>query len=217
MTVTLTRPEGASPSSGSPQPPRYGLAMLVVATVVGMLLGLAVGVVALRPSPPGDTSPEAGFARDMSLHHGQAVEMGMIAAAQATLPEVRALAEDIALTQQGQIGMMQQWLREWGLLPTGSEPIMAWMGEQHAVTEGRMPGMASQAEMAALRAAEGLEADRLFVELMIIHHVGGIHMVDAILAVSDHPEVVFLAEAMKLGQEKELTVLRDLQDRIAAQ
>ena len=94
---------------------------------------------------------------------------------------------------------------------------MAWMGEQHAVTEGRMPGMASQAEMAALRAAEGLEADRLFVELMIIHHVGGIHMVDAILAVSDHPEVVFLAEAMKLGQEKELTVLRDLQDRIAAQ
>src|SRR5690606_31701456 len=196
---------------------RYSVAMLAVATVVGMLIGLAVGVLALRPSPPGDTSPEAGFARDMSLHHGQAVEMGMIAAAQATLPEVRALAEDIALTQQGQIGMTQQWLREWALLPTGSEPIMAWMGEQHAVTEGRMPGMASQEEMAALRAAEGLEVDRLFVELMIIHHVGGIHMVDAILEVTEHPEVRFLAEAMKLGQEKELTVLRDIQERIAAE
>ena len=141
----------------------------------------------------------------------------MIAASRATLPEVRALGEDIALTQQGQIGMMQQWLRDWGLLPTGSEPPMAWIGDEHAVTEGRMPGMATQEQMAALRAAEGLEVDRLFLELMIAHHVGGIHMVDAVLAASDHPEVEFLAGSMKAGQEKELTVMRDLLDRVEAQ
>lgn len=216
MTLTLTHSESAA-TAPDPQRPRYGVAMLLVAAVVGVLVGLALGLV-MRPDTPGDTSPEAGFARDMALHHGQAVEMGMIAAAQATLPEVRALGEDIALTQQGQIGMMQQWLRDWDLLPTGSEPLMAWMGERHAVTEGqRMPGMASPEEMATLRAAEGLEVDRLFVELMITHHVGGIHMVDAVLAASDHPEVEFLADAMKVGQEKELVVLRDLRDRIAAQ
>ena len=214
MTVTMARPDVAA-AAAEPRRRRYGVAMLVFANLVGVLVGLAVGTLVLRPATPGDDSPEAGFARDMSLHHGQAVEMGMIAAARATLPEVRSLGEDIALTQQSQIGMMQHWLRDWDLLPTGSQPPMAWMeGGEQMVTDGRMPGMATPEQMAALRAAEGLEVDRLFLELMITHHLGGIHMVDAVLAASDHPEVEYLAGGMKATQEKELTVLRDLLERV---
>lgn len=212
LTVSET---GAPTGAGSPRRRRVGLAALVLATVVGVLVGLAAGVLVLRPTTPDDSSAEAGFARDMSLHHGQAVEMGMIAADRATLPEVRSLGGDIALTQQAQIGMMQQWLREWSLLPTGAEPPMAWMPDgREAVVDGLMAGMATPEQMAALRTAEGSEVDRLFLELMITHHLGGIHMVDGILAESDHAEVRFLASAMKDGQQKELQVLRDLQPAV---
>ncbi|XBQ15757.1 MAG: DUF305 domain-containing protein [Oceanicaulis sp.] len=45
-----------------------------------------------------------------------------------------------------------------------------------------MPGMLSPNQMAALRAAEGGEFDRLFLEGMIVHHQGAIDMVEALLA-----------------------------------
>ena len=41
-----------------------------------------------------------------------------------------------------------------------------------------MPGMATEAEVARLAAATGVEADRLFLTLMIRHHQGAIAMVD---------------------------------------
>ena len=50
---------------------------------LGVLFGfLAVGAILLflvgRTTTPTDTSPEAGFARDMATHHAQAVEMAFI-------------------------------------------------------------------------------------------------------------------------------------------
>jgi uncharacterized protein (DUF305 family) len=185
--------------------------MLVLATVAGLLLGYAVAVLTLRPSTPGDTSPEAGFARDMTIHHDQAVTMSMISYQRATQLSVRTVGEDIAGNQQGQIGMMQQWLRDWGLLPTGAVPPMSWMPDGAAALEnGLMPGMATPEELAELRAATGVEVDRLFLELMIDHHLGGIHMVDGILAVSDHEDVRWLAQTQKNGQQQEINLMRRL-------
>lgn len=192
-------------------PQRYGVGMLVLATVAGLLLGYAVAVLTLRPSTPGDTSPEAGFARDMTIHHDQAVTMSMISYQRATQLSVRTVGEDIAGNQQGQIGMMQQWLRDWGLLPTGAVPPMSWMPDGAAALEnGLMPGMATPEELAELRAATGVEVDRLFLELMIDHHLGGIHMVDGILAVSDHEDVRWLAQTQKNGQQQEINLMRRL-------
>lgn len=194
---------------------RPGLPLLVTAVVAALLVGFAAGMLAFRPAAtPGDTSAEAGFARDMITHHDQAVEMGVIAYTQATLPEVRQLGYDIAMTQQGEIGMMQQWLREWGLNPNRSEPAMAWMPDGDAMAGVPMPGMATREEMSQLREAEGLEVDGTFLELMILHHLGGIHMVDGVLELSDDPEVTWLAGMMKTNQQGELSVLRDLQQRV---
>src|SRR5215475_6201306 len=102
-----------------------GKARWIVAAAIALAL-LAVGYLGgvLTPSltAPGDNSPEAGFARDMSVHHAQAVQMSMIEAQSGTMPEVRGLAQTIALTQQAQIGMMTVWLQDWHLNPTGSGP-----------------------------------------------------------------------------------------------
>jgi uncharacterized protein (DUF305 family) len=207
--------EPAEPAAGGP-PRRFGPATLALAVVAALLAGFAVGVLTLRPpATPSDTSPEAGFARDMITHHDQAVEMGMIAYTRAELPEVRQVGYDIAMTQQGEIGMMNQWLREWDLLPTGTEPPMAWMPDGEAMAGTPMPGMATRDQMAELREAEGTEVDRRFLELMIAHHLGGIHMIDGVLELTEHPEVTWLADLMKRGQQYELDLLRDLQRRVA--
>jgi uncharacterized protein (DUF305 family) len=201
-----------------PPPGRsFGLGILILAVVASLLAGFAVAFLLLRPDPaPDDTSAEAGFARDMITHHDQAVTMGMIAYRNATDPEVRQVGYDLAMTQQGEIGMMHQWLREWDLSPTGTQPRMAWMGGEFSggPAGGLMPGMASAEQLTGLREAQGSEVDRLFLELMTTHHLGGLHMVDAVLELTDHPEVTWLAEVMRNGQQKELQVLSDLEARL---
>jgi uncharacterized protein (DUF305 family) len=86
---------------------------------------------------------EAGFLRDMAVHHAQAVEMSMIVHEKSDDPEIVYLASDIALTQHGQIGYMQAWLRDWHLSPTSTQQPMAWMPDSAgSVVNGLMPGMA---------------------------------------------------------------------------
>ncbi|MGC4803481.1 DUF305 domain-containing protein [Micromonospora sp. DT233] len=220
MTVptTLDRDadEAPAPDEGGRGPARrFGLLALAAAVVVGLLLGYAGGLLTPKLTRPGDASAEAGFARDMSTHHAQAVEMGLIAFQRGTDPEVVSVGGDIATGQQGEIGTMQGWLRSWGLDPTGSQPRMAWMPDgEAAVRNGLMPGMATPEEMAKLRAAQGRELDVLFLQMMERHHLGGVHMIDGILDVSDEDDVVRTAQTMKNTQQTDLTNLRAALNRL---
>jgi uncharacterized protein (DUF305 family) len=161
-------------------------------------------------STPGDGSPEAGFARDMSTHHGQAVEMALIAWQRASQPETRTMAYATATTQQAQVGMMQTWLSTWHLSPASAAAPMAWIpgGAEMLGADGRMPGMASTTELAQLQAAQGKQVDILFCQLMIRHHLGGVHMIDAVLARSHRTEVLDLAQNMKDSQQAEVTTMQ---------
>jgi uncharacterized protein (DUF305 family) len=213
-------PETGTPRDGVPVaerriPWRVGLIGLAVAVVAAALLGYAGGWLTPKLTHPGDTSVEAGFARDMSSHHAQAVELGMLAHEKSTNPEVRLLGADIALTQQAQIGMMQTWLRDWNLGPTGSQPRMAWMPDGGGtIRDGLMPGMATEAEMAQLRAATGNDFDLLFLRLMRQHHLGGIHMAQAAEERAGDGDVRWLAETMVNGQQREITDIQNLLARL---
>ena len=186
----------------------------LIAGALAALLLLGVGFAAgwLVPNyltRPGDTSADAGFARDMSLHHAQAVEMGMVAYRKAQDGELRIIGYDIATTQQYQIGMMQTWLDEWHLSPTGSEPAMSWMsdGKAAVLPDGRMPGMATNEEIDKLKGTSGKDFDILFCQLMLRHHLGGIHMADEAIKLVKDPRVRQLAEQIKQGQQLEVTTL----------
>jgi uncharacterized protein (DUF305 family) len=191
----------------------YSTAGLAIMLVIGLALGYSAGLLTPRGhSTPGETSAEAGFARDMSRHHAQAVAMGMIEYQKGSNLAVRELGRDIALTQQAQIGMMDQWLRDWDLGANGTAAPMSWMPDgQTTLDNGLMPGMATPEEMTALQNANGTDTDRLFLQMMIKHHLGGIHMVDGVLKVSDNPDVVYLAQSMKTGQQGEITAMQELQ------
>jgi uncharacterized protein (DUF305 family) len=168
-------------------------AALVTVIAAGLLAlggGLAVALGIGRTEQPAADSVDAGFARDMSRHHLQAVEMANLAAGRSTDPEVLLLAFDIASTQTNQAGRMQGWLTLWGL-PLTSGDTMGWMDD--AAMSGHdmsghdmpssgsadgavMPGMATEAELAQLRSLSGTPFDVMFLQLMIRHHQGGLEM-----------------------------------------
>jgi uncharacterized protein (DUF305 family) len=189
----------------------------VLAAVLLLGIGFAAGWFTPGLTTPGNDSAEAGFARDMSAHHAQAVAMSMIAVEDATNPDVRQLAYAIALTQQAQIGMMSTWLQDWKLLPTGTEKPMSWMPDgQQALVNGLMPGMATTEQINQLTEAKGAQADVLFCQLMLRHHLGGIHMVEGILAVTHDSQVKTLAAAMLSGQQSEVLTLQNLLKTLGA-
>lgn len=200
----------------------------VAAGILVLALAYIGGLVTPSLRAPGDNSPEAGFARDMSAHHAQAVTMSMTiwqaplltdtpADADAS-SQVHGLASDIALAQQQQIGEMAVWLQDWHLQPTGSQPHMAWMPDgQQALVNGLMPGMATTDQMNQLSTDTGKAQYVLYLQLMLRHHQGGIHMVEGILAESSNSQVRALAETMKQGQLLEVSLMEELLTELGAQ
>jgi len=182
------------------------LPALLLVALVAALVGAALASLLVGGSPA-DDSLEAGFARDMLVHHAQAAEMAEIVRDNTQDDEVRLLASDIAITQQGQIGQLEGWLAVWGLSPTRTGPAMAWMGHP---TEGRMPGMASPEKIQGLREASSDEVDVRFLQLMIPHHQAALPMAEAARDSSDRLEVVRLAGAIANAQEAEIATMKDM-------
>jgi uncharacterized protein (DUF305 family) len=176
-------------------------AVLVAAAIAAVVLWF------LWPRTPGEGSAEAGFLRDMSIHHDQAVEMALIIRDRTEDPQLHALATDIVLTQEAEIGTMTGWLLEWDLSLTGSEPAMTWMG--HAM-EGPMPGMASPEDIQQLRDLPVPEAEALFLRLMIRHHAAGIDMAEACLDRCDDDDVLRLSHGIVNSQNAEINTMQTM-------
>lgn len=195
-----------------------------VAAVVALLVGLGGGWLLFAPRYPGDDSVEAGFARDMSEHHDQAIEMSLIILGKTQSEDVRVLATDIMTGQGVQVGRMQGWLVAWDLPSARPSPQrMTWMGGEHAngptdLPDGvSMPGMATPEEIAALEAAEGEAAEVLYLQLMLTHHISGIEMADAGMRMSGDTDVIQLARSMGVGQTAEMDLIISMLDNRGAE
>ena len=118
------------------------------------------------------TASDAQFMRGMIPHHKQALEMSRLAPDRTNSPELLEIAGKIEAAQGDEIAFMEQWLTSRG------ESI----DQSHAHTgHHTMKGMATEAQMASLAAASGVEFDRQFLSLMIAHHEGAIDMVEALM------------------------------------
>lgn len=166
---------------------------------------------------PSAESADAGFARDMAVHHQQAVEMSYIVRDRTDDEEVRRLAYDIAQTQANQRGMMLGWLDLWGLPKVSSEPPMTWM-DMGGMASGKdgalMPGMATNSEMKKLGELDGKQAEVFYLQLMTDHHKGGIHMAEGCVAKCQVGVEKRLAQGMVDAQQSEISLMADmLKDR----
>lgn len=186
--------------------------ILALSVSVVLLFGLSI-FLWLSAREPGNNSAEAGFSRDMIVHHAQAVEMSEIVRDRTENDRIKTLATDIALTQQAQIGQMQGWLNLWDLPVAGPEPAMAWMGMSQ---DGMMPGMAAQDKINQLSTLPPDEANRLFLQLMIPHHEAAIPMSEAVLDDTDNPVVENFANAVITSQQAEIEIMQDMLRQMGA-
>jgi uncharacterized protein (DUF305 family) len=194
----------------------------VAAVMVG-LVGFSIGRLSTINNPdPVSTSAEAGFARDMQEHHLQGVELAMIIRDLTDDDAVRLLGYDIATTQAQQAGQLYGWLTEWDLSQAGPEPSMTWMtrpgrsSDTHEHVEGAhtpgepMPGLATDAQIAELKAATGVEAERQFLTLMIAHHLGAVEMAEAVQDRAGNTSVLGFANSVIISQEAEIILMEDM-------
>ncbi len=220
----MTEPT-ATPSRALP--PWWAIALVALAVAATAFAIGRFSAFDIAPQTPSGDSAEAGFARDMQVHHAQAVDMAMTIYGKTDDTDLRALAYDIATGQSEQKGLMYGWLQQWGLAQIG-DATMAWMsasdaGHAHGVREGATPtaeeirvsmGMASETELQELRGASGQDADCLFLELMIRHHEGALPMADAVLELGSEPQVLAAAERMRDAQQFELDAMASMQARL---
>ncbi|MEU0398548.1 DUF305 domain-containing protein [Streptomyces sp. NPDC006208] len=174
---------------------------------------------------PTADSANAGFARDMSVHHQQAVEMSFIVRDRTRNEQVRRLAYDIANTQANQRGMMLGWLDLWGLPKVAAdEAPMAWMkengtsghgghgghGTQQAEDGPLMPGMATKADLERLGGLNGKQAEVFYLQLMINHHNGGAAMAEECAKLCTVDTERRLAQDMVDAQRSEVELMVDM-------
>ncbi|MFF7525129.1 DUF305 domain-containing protein [Streptomyces pseudovenezuelae] len=162
---------------------------------------------------PSAESADAGFARDMAVHHQQAVEMSYIVRDRTKDVEVRRLAYDIAQTQANQRGMLLGWLDLWDLPKVSADPPMTWMdmGDMPSAGEGSlMPGMATDSEMKKLGTLNGKQAEIFYLQLMTDHHQGGIHMAKGCVDKCEVGVEKRLAQGMVDAQQSEIDLMASM-------
>lgn len=174
--------------------------LVPVLIILGITIGAGFWLWNMRM--PGEGSPEVTFARDMSAHHDQAVEMALILRDRGVDVDLRTLALDIVLTQQAQSGMMQGWLQVWEQPISGSTAPMGGQGE--------MMGMASYDDIKSLQSIPASAMEIRFLQLMIRHHQGGVIMAEVALRQTNRPEVMRLATSIVNAQQSEIIAMEDM-------
>ncbi len=121
------------------------------------------------------TAADVKFMQGMIGHHAQALEMTVLVPTRTAREDMKLLAKRIEVSQEDEINMMRDWLRQ------RQQPLPD-PHAHHAPGATLMPGMLTAEEMARLAAASGDEFDRLFLEGMIKHHAGALTMVTELFA-----------------------------------
>ncbi len=168
---------------------------------------------------------DVAFAQMMIVHHQGAIQMADLAPSRAQNQDVLALASRIKAAQAPEIDQMTSWLTAWG---AAAPSMMAGsatsgmggmdhggmdMGGTTSAAESSamsMPGMMSGDQMQQLESASGAAFDKMFLELMIVHHQGAIEMAETEIADGSNPEAVALAQKIKSDQTAEIAEIQAL-------
>ncbi|MEU3301272.1 MULTISPECIES: DUF305 domain-containing protein [unclassified Streptomyces] len=158
---------------------------------------------AAKALPDGSpNSADVEYAQMMITHHGQALEMTALVADRAGGEPVKRLAARISAAQKPEIGAMRGWLKTHGK----DERTDSHGAHDH----GAMPGMATEEQLAQLRAAKGKAFDELFLKLMITHHQGAVTMATTVLSDGNNVQVEEMANDVIAQQTAEIHRMRTM-------
>jgi len=148
-------------------------------------------------SGAGDLSgADVMFLQMMIPHHQQAVDMADMAIARSNNAALLVIARAIKEGQTAEIAQMRQWLSANGVRE----------GVGHHMNMG---SMLSETEMADLDAATGVAFDQLWLNGMIEHHLGALHMI-TMIDDSGNAEMRAFASAIDTTQTREIEEMRAL-------
>jgi uncharacterized protein (DUF305 family) len=191
-----------------------GLQVAVLVVAVAFLAGAVAFVLGEnRGGADPLNAVDVGFLQDMSLHHDQAVEMSLMLAGKDDVdPALAAFANEILVDQRYQQGIFSATLDRFGHSPDPGDEVMGWMGSPMPASE--MTGLATPAQLAALREAEGEEAAALWIALMSEHHLAGLHMADHAARHGSDATTVNVAEGIVKTQRGEILDLARYRERV---
>jgi len=149
---------------------------------------------------------DISFAQGMVVHHRGALDMAEMAVAQASTAEVQDLARKIQAAQQPEIDQMNAMLTAWGE-PTPADEGME--GMDHGSMDPDM-GMMTQGQMDQLMSASGTEFDRMFLQMMTVHHQGAVDMAQTEQTNGSNSQAIDLARTIEADQTQEITEMSDL-------
>lgn len=116
---------------------------------------------------------EVTFLKHMTHHHQMSMDMAKLATTHTERKELNQLGLEIIAKESGDIQQMNRWLNEWHQEKPGEmadAPMMGMMmGRQNA-----------------LRQARDAEFDRMFIDVMIHHHLGAIKMAEIVREKSEN-------------------------------
>jgi uncharacterized protein (DUF305 family) len=123
------------------------------------------------------TAADVQFMTGMISHHAQAIVMAKMAPTHGASAAVQTLCSRIINSQNDEIALMQNWLRDRNQPVPEAKPMPMKMVMNGQVMEMLMPGMLTDEQMQQLDSARGRDFDRLFLTDMIQHHSGAVQMV----------------------------------------
>ncbi|MGP3911911.1 DUF305 domain-containing protein [Nonomuraea sp. 10N515B] len=192
-------------SSTPPQAPRADSTAPVIAPGRPGELAktLSPGEAATAVPSPTANAADVTYVQDMIVHHQQALDMALLAPNRADSAKLKSLADRIKAAQGPEIQFMTGWLRE----------LDQKVPDHHAAHDG-MPGMATPEQLEALKAATGKDFDRMFLELMINHHLGAIKMSEQVLSSGSHIRIEELASDVSVTQAAEIRRMQEMQSAL---
>lgn len=156
------------------------------------------------------TEADETFVTMMIPHHEQAVEMSdILLAKDGADPRVVELAEQIKAAQGPEIEKMLGWLEDWSV---EYDPD-SMSGMDHG-SMGGDDSMMSEEDMALLEDADTTEANRLFLEQMIVHHNGAVDMARTALEDAQNADVLALAQQVIDDQTVEIATMQELLEEL---
>ena len=165
------------------------------------------------------TKPDIEFMSGMIHHHAQAVKMARWCSDHGANRSLAIFCRRIDMAQTAEIGLMQTWLKDRNQPVPEPNPrgmIMMMGGMEHIMP---MPGMLTDAQMAKLDSARGVDFDRLFLTWMIQHHQGALTMVDTLFKTpgAANDEIVFkFATDVHADQSTEIARMEQMLEALPA-
>lgn len=149
-------------------------------------------------------STDITFAQNMMPCHKQAIQMSeIILTKQGLDPRVVQVANQIKAAEGPDIQAMQSWLSQWQqpTTPSSAAGMPAMQG---------MAGMASPEQMTALQNAQGADASKQFLTMMIPNHQHAVMLAQSEIDSGQYPPAVAMAHSIATSEQREVNSMQGI-------